>query len=361
MNAGNDALNKPFILIVDDEFLQRLPMTEALGHGGFRVAEAENGAQAWELMQQETPDLVILDVVMPVMDGFELCRRIRREERFQHLPIVLATSLDDVASIERAYQIGVTDFITKPVNWGLLAYRVRYILRAARTSQSLAERELELLHTRMEIIRRLGQAAEYRDNETGMHIQRMSHISALLGRAVGLSSHDQELLLHAAPMHDVGKIGIPDSILLKPAKLTSDEFAVMKTHTTLGGQLLDHEPSTLLRTAHTIALTHHERWDGGGYPQGLRGEEIPLMGRLCSLADVFDALTSRRPYKPPWSVQRSVAEIQKGSGSAFEPNLVSAFIELLPEIQRIRESFPDQEPFYGDEIAEIASCGGSAR
>ncbi|MBF0132395.1 MAG: response regulator [Magnetococcales bacterium] len=358
MNTENNALNKPFILIVDDEFLQRLPMTEALRHGGFRVAEAEDGAQAWELIQKETPDLVLLDVVMPVMDGFDLCLKIRQEEQFQHLPVVLATALDDLSSIERAYQIGVTDFITKPVNWGLLAYRVRYILRAARTSQALAKRELELLDTRMEIIRRLGQAAEYRDNETGTHVQRVSHISALLGRAVGLSSHDQELLLHATPMHDIGKIGIPDSILLKPEKLTQEEFAIMKTHTTLGGQLLDHEPSTLLRTAHTIALTHHERWDGGGYPRGLRGEEIPLVGRLCSLADVFDALTSRRPYKPAWSVQEAVEEIQKDSGSAFEPSLVAVFLALLPEIQKIRESFPDQGLFRGEKILEMASCEG---
>ncbi|MBF0323174.1 MAG: HD domain-containing protein, partial [Magnetococcales bacterium] len=191
--------------------------------------------------------------------------------------------------------------------------------------------------------RRLGQAAEYRDNETGKHIQRMSHYSSLIGRASGLDAHDQELLMQASPMHDVGKIGIPDSILLKPGKLTDEEFTVMKTHTLLGGQLLDAEPSLLMRTAHTIALSHHERWDGSGYPNGLKREEIPLMGRICSLADVFDALTSKRPYKQPWSVGRAVEEIKRCSGAAFDPNLVRIFCEILPEILKIKDNFPEPD------------------
>ncbi|MBF0160332.1 MAG: response regulator, partial [Magnetococcales bacterium] len=320
-----DELENPLVLIVDDEFLQRLPMRQALEQEGFRVVEAEDGQQAWQMLQQQGLDMVITDVVMPHMDGFVLCETIRRQERLRHLPIILATSLEDLISIEHAYQVGATDFITKPINWGLLGYRMRYVLRAARTAQALADREMELLRTRLEIIRRLGQAAEYRDNETGKHIQRMSHYAALIGRISGLNGHDQELLLQASPMHDVGKIGIPDSILLKPGKLTGEEFTVMKTHTLLGGQLLDAEPSLLLRTAHMIALTHHERWDGRGYPTGLAQEEIPLMGRICSLVDVFDALTSKRPYKQPWSVERAVDEIRRCSGTAFDPNLVQIF------------------------------------
>ncbi|MBF0160198.1 MAG: response regulator [Magnetococcales bacterium] len=337
-------LQQPLVLIVDDEFLQRLPMREALEQSGCRVTEAEDGVQAWESLQQKPPpDLIISDVVMSRMDGFMLCETIRRQEEFRYLPIVLATSLDDVSSIEHAYRVGATDFITKPINWGLLGHRVRYILRTARTAQALADRELDLLRTRMEIIRRLGQAAEYRDNETGRHIQRMSHYSALIGRAYGLDLHDQELLLHAAPMHDVGKIGIPDSILLKPGKLTEGEFTIMKTHTLLGGQLLDQEPSLLLRTAHTIALTHHERWDGSGYPYGLAQEAIPVMGRICSLADVFDALTSKRPYKQPWSVEQAMGEISRCSGTVFDPNLVQIFHRILPEILAVRDTFPDMD------------------
>ncbi|MBF0271288.1 MAG: response regulator [Magnetococcales bacterium] len=357
MNEPADDLEHPLVLIVDDEFLQRLPMREALEQGGFRVIEAEDGLQAWERLQREMPDLVISDVVMPGMNGFVLCETVRAMEGRQHLPIVMATSLDDLTSIERAYQAGATDFITKPINWGLLGHRMRYILRAARTAQALADREFELLRTRMEIIRRLGQAAEYRDNETGKHIQRMSHYSTLIGRVSGLTVHDQALLLQAAPMHDVGKIGIPDCILLKPGKLTPQEFGVMKTHTLLGGQLLDDEPSLLLRTAHTIALTHHERWDGSGYPYGLAGEAIPIMGRICSLADVFDALTSRRPYKQPWSVERAVEEIKRCSGTAFDPELVRVFCENLPAILEIRETFADPEVLDPDADACLLPSG----
>ncbi|MBF0140626.1 MAG: response regulator [Magnetococcales bacterium] len=336
-----DELENPLILIVDDEFMQRLPMREALEQDGCRVVEAENGEQAWEIIQKERPDMVISDVVMPRMDGFSMCQIIRQQKGLEHLPIVMATSLDDMTSIERAYRLGATDFITKPIHWGLLGHRVRYILRSASTAQALSNREMELLRTRMEIIRRLGQAAEYRDNETGLHIMRMSRYSALLGQAHGLSLSDQELLLEAAPMHDVGKIGIPDSILLKPGKLTETEFTIMKRHTLLGGELLDREPSLLLQTAHLIALTHHEKWDGKGYPYGMAGEEIPLMGRICSLADVFDALTSKRPYKEPWSVEESVNEIRRCSGTAFDPRLVPLFVEVLPEIMVIKETFSD--------------------
>ncbi len=341
MNVLVEELNNPLVLVVDDELLQRLPMRDALEQAGFRVVDAENGEQAWDLVQKERPDLVISDVVMPRMDGFSLCQTIRRQDGMEHLPVVLATSLDDLASIERAYHAGATDFITKPINWSLIGHRIRYILRGARTAQALSDRELELLRTRIEIIRRLGQAAEYRDNETGLHIQRMSRYSALLGQALGLSLSDQELLLSAAPMHDVGKIGIPDSILLKPGKLTEAEFTIMKRHTLLGGQLLDREPSLLLHTAHIIAMTHHERWDGHGYPYGVAREDIPLMGRICSLADVFDALTSKRPYKEPWSVEESVNEIRRCSGTAFDPRLVPVFVEVLPEIIAIKETFPD--------------------
>lgn len=343
-----EELENPLVLIVDDESPQSMLMRAALEQSGFRVIEAENGVEGWELVQKEHPDLVISDVVMPRMDGFTLCQTIRQHKGMAHIPVILATSLDDLASIDRAYRVGATDFITKPVNWGLLGHRVRYVLRATRTAEALAEREIELLRTRLEIILRLGQASEYRDNETGMHILRMSKYSALLGKAIGLPEHDTELLLNAAPMHDVGKIGIPDAILLKPGKLTTEEFTVMQSHATIGGQLLNNEPSLLLRTAHAIAITHHEKWNGSGYPYGLAGEEIPLMGRICSVTDVFDALTSRRPYKQPWSVEESVAEIQCCAGTAFEPRLVEAFLGILPEILQIKEAFPDTNPAQPD-------------
>ncbi|MBF0212122.1 MAG: response regulator [Magnetococcales bacterium] len=342
------AEERPLVLIVDDDLLQRLPMRESLEQSGFRVAEAGDGFHAWKHLLHMRPDLVITDVVMPGWDGFSWCATVRREARFRHLPIVLATSLDDVTSIEHAYDVGATDFITKPINWPLLGHRIRYILRSARTALALVEREMELLRTRGEIVRRLGRASEYRDNETGLHIQRMSHYAAAIGQGMGLNPNEQELLLNAAPMHDVGKIGIPDRILLKPGRLTSEEFEIMKTHTVLGGELLDQEPSRLLKAAHSIALTHHERWDGSGYPRGLAGEEIPLMGRICSLADVFDALTSSRPYKRAWSLEDTLTEIRRGSGSVFDPAVVSAFDEVLPKILAFKEEFAEvgeEKPF----------------
>lgn len=338
-----DEMKGPLVLVVDDEWLQRVPMREALERYGCRVIDAENGVQAWEMMQYERPDVVISDVVMPGMDGFSLCHTIRQQPELEHLPVIIITCLEDLSSVELAYQSGATDFITKPINWSLLGHRVRYILRSARTAQAYAESQLELLHSRLEIIRRLGQAAEYRDPETGNHIMRMSRYSLLLGRAAGLSSSDQDLLLHASPMHDVGKIGIPDSILLKPGRLTEMEFSLMKGHTLLGGRLLTGDSSILLQTSHLIAMTHHERWDGGGYPYGLAGEAIPLVGRICSLTDVFDALTSRRPYKEPWCVEDAVKEIQRTSGTAFDPNLVQIFVDILPQILNVKETFADIE------------------
>ncbi|MBF0096816.1 MAG: response regulator [Magnetococcales bacterium] len=331
----------PMVLIVDDEPFLRLPMRNALQAEGFQVHEVDDGLAALTFLRNYPCDLIISDVMMPGMDGFTLCRILRNQEFTRDIPIVITTSLEDVDSIELAYQIGVADFITKPVNWHLLGYRIRYVLRASNTAKAFVSQEWELLCARLEIIRRLGRAVEYRDNESGAHVQRMSHYAALLGKQVGLSEEEQQLLLEASALHDVGKIGIPDSILLKPGKLTEQEFAVMKTHTVLGGELLDRDPSLLMRTCHDIALTHHERWDGHGYPRGLAGTEIPLLGRISTLADVFDALTSKRPYKEPWCVEDAVNEICNQSGTIFDPSLVEAFVAVLPEIRAIKESFPD--------------------
>ncbi|MFP4244973.1 MAG: HD-GYP domain-containing protein, partial [Ectothiorhodospira sp.] len=195
--------------------------------------------------------------------------------------------------------------------------------------------------TRLHVVQRLGRAAEYRDNETGCHILRMSHIAVLLARHLGWSRDTCDRLLHASPMHDVGKIGIPDRILLKPGPLTPEEWAIMKTHTTIGVDILSGDDSDLLDLAREIALTHHERWDGSGYPNGLAGEDIPMAGRICALADVFDALTSWRPYKAAWKVEDALDLIKDGAGSHFDPRLTELFFSLVPEILAIRDRFPE--------------------
>ena len=343
MNDTENSGDRPLILVADDDYAQRLLMREALEQSGFAVEEADDGEQALARFQERRPDMVVSDVMMPRLDGFGLCARLRQGEGMAHFPIVLVTSLNDEESIDRAYQMGATDFIAKPVNWPLLGHRVRYILRAARTAQALACSEHELTHSRFEIIRRLGQAAEYRDNETGQHVLRMSHYSAALAEALGLPAAEVELLRNAAPMHDVGKIGIPDRILLKPGRLSEEEYTQMQAHTLLGGRLLDDHSAELMRVAHVIALSHHERWDGGGYPFGLAGEKIPLFGRICALADVFDALTSSRPYKEPWPVERAAEEIRAQSGTQFDPRVVEAFDRVLPRLLEIRERFADGE------------------
>ncbi len=332
---------KPLVLIADDDYMQRLPMSAALEGAGFLVEEAENGSQALELYQQSKPDLVILDVIMPEMDGFETCRRIRTSAAGKHIPILMLTALDNVDSINQAYRDGATDFLTKPVNWTLLGHKVNYLLRTANIAQTLAMREQELVNSQFEIIQRLTKAAEYKDMETGSHLIRMSHYSFELSKAMGLSEEMCSLILEASPMHDLGKIGIADAILLKPGRLTQAEYQEMQKHTIIGAELLSKNHSPVMEAAHIIALTHHERWDGSGYPNGLAGEKIPVFGRICAITDVFDALTTVRPYKQAWSVDRAFKMIEEGAGTLFDPEMVKKFIEISARIIEIKNKYDD--------------------
>jgi len=250
---------EPLILIADDDYMQRLPMRSALEKYNYRVEEAENGKQALELFEQLTPELIILDVIMPEMDGFEACRKIRQHPLGEHIPILVLTGLDNVDSINQAYFDGATDFLSKPINWTLLGHKIRYLLRSAEISLALANREIDLVNTQFDVIKRLAKAAEYKDTDTGNHIVRMSQYSYELGKAIGLNEELCNVLLKASPMHDVGKIGIADSILLKPGKLTANEFEVIKTHSAIGAELLSKNHSFLMEAAHIIALTHHEK------------------------------------------------------------------------------------------------------
>lgn len=209
--------------------------------------------------------------------------------------------------------------------------------------RKVQERTAELNDTRLEIIRRLGIAAEYKDNETGLHIIRMSKMCQVLGKATGMTDKEAELLLNASPMHDIGKIGIPDRILLKPGKLDAEEWEIMQTHASIGADMLSGHPSDILGMAKEIALTHHEKWNGSGYPNGIKGDDIPLTGRICAVSDVFDALTSVRPYKKAWSVEDSVAEIERGKGAHFDPRLVDLFMENLDEFVSIKERHKEPE------------------
>ncbi len=269
-----------------------------------------------------------------------------------YLPILVLTAQTDSETRLRALSEGAKDFLTKPFDQSEVLNRIRNMLEVRRLynerkqqaeilETKVHERTLELEETRLQIIHRLGRAAEYRDNETGMHIIRMSKSCERLALAAGLDERTAEMLLQASPMHDVGKIGIPDRVLLKPGNLDATEWEIMCRHPEIGAGIIGQQDSLLMRMAHTIALTHHEKWDGSGYPQGLQGEGIPIEARICALADVFDALTSVRPYKKGWPVEQAHAFVIENSGTHFDPALVPVFSSVLPEILAIRDEFHD--------------------
>ena len=346
-------LNDARILVIDDEPANVRVLEIILKAAGYHdVTGAIDPIEGLALYTAHRHDLVLLDLNMPGMDGFELLERIKHLDPDDYPPVVVLTALDDVDTKLRALEGGARDFVSKPFNRVELLSRVRNLLEMRLLQRAVArqndvlrdlveERTRELHDTRLEIIRRLGRAAEYRDNETGYHIIRMSKISQRLARKAGFDDRDAELMLHASPMHDIGKIGIPDKILLKPGRLDPLEWGIMQRHTIIGAEILAGHPSELLDMARIIALYHHEKWDGSGYPHGIGGEEIPLVARIVAIADVFDALTSERPYKVAWSIDDTLQEIRRLSGVHFDPVLIDAFHEILPEVIAIKEAYPD--------------------
>lgn len=338
---------KPVVLIVDDA-PESIDVLRGVLGSEYQVKAAIKGALALELIWATPPDLILLDVMMPEMNGFEVCERLKANPLSAHIPVIFVTTLADAGSEGRGLELGAVDYLTKPYVPALVRSRVKSHLalyhRHLSLEQEVRTRTQELSETRLEIIRRLGRAGEYRDNETGMHVLRMSHIARLLALRLGMSEGEAELVLQAAPMHDVGKLGIPDRILLKPGKLTPEEWAIMKQHPAIGAEIVGDHPSELMRTARTVALRHHERWDGSGYPDGLRGEAIPAIARLVAVADVFDALLSSRPYKAPWTVAATVEEFKAQSGRHFEPTAVTALLDILPQCLAIRECYRDDGP-----------------
>jgi len=338
------------ILVVDDEVPVRQVLGEMLQSLGYAVLEAEDGAQTLDLAFHREADLILLDVGLPDLSGFEVAKLIRRRFDPAVLPIIMVTGRAGREERLKAVEAGANDFIGKPVDMTELKVRVAAQLRLkeaellrrrhrAELERAVRERTRELRATlerlreaQMDTLFRLALAAEYKDDETGKHIQRVGSFCGILATAAGLPGHQVHLLEVAGPMHDVGKIGVPDAILLKPGKLDPGEWEIMKTHTTVGHQLLAGSASEYLEVGATVALSHHERWDGTGYPQGLAKEEIPIEGRICAIADVFDALTSERPYRPPFPVEQAVDMLREGKGSQFDPDLLDLFIENLDRI-----------------------------
>jgi len=309
------------------------------------------------------PDLVLLDYMMPVMDGLEFIRRLYAMPGRRDVAIVMVTADTESDVRHQALALGAQDFLTKPVDKVELIARVRNLLALRQSRRQLADRAAWLAdevakatrtiaEREKEAILRLSRAAEYRDPETGMHLLRMSNYTRLVAARLGLPAEEQKLLLEAAPMHDVGKVGTPDHILLKPGRLTPEEFEIMKQHASIGYEILRDSVSPLLQCAAVVARSHHEKFDGSGYPLGLVGETIPLHGRIVAVADVFDALTSERPYKKAWTMDAALAFLRDGAGAHFDPACVAAFVSGWGEVCEIRARYSD-EP-VADALVEAA-------
>ena len=339
----NDYNDKRSILIVDD-IIENVDVLAAILEPEYRIKVALNGTKALEIAgSRDQPELILLDVMMPDMNGFEVCSRLKENPSTKRIPVIFVTALGEVADESRGFLSGGVDYITKPVSPHIVLARVKTHLalfnQARQLEEKVRERTRELNDTRVEIIRRLSRAAEYKDYQTGMHVIHMSKFCQSIAREIGLPEEEVELIVNAAPMHDVGKIGIPDHILLKPGELDEEEWKIMQTHCEIGYNIIGEHQSDLLRYAGLGALTHHEKWDGTGYPRGWKGGDIPLIGRIIAVADVFDALTSDRPYKKAWPADQAVEHIRNESGRHFYPLLVAAFMKRLPEILKVREDY----------------------
>ena len=342
------------VLVVDDQPANVTMLDKILRIEGFSTVHTTTDPRTVADMHRECRyDLILLDIRMPHLDGFDVMAQLTEIEEDSYLPVLVLTAQDDMQTRLQALEAGAQDFITKPFVRLEVVKRIHNMLEVRLLHNQVRdqnrvledrvrERTRELNDTRLEIIRRLGRAVDFRDRDTGNHVVRMSRYCAHIGQAMGFDASACELLLNASPMHDIGKIGIPDRILLKPGRLNEEEWEIMKTHAAIGAKILSGHDSELLTMAHDIALTHHEKWNGSGYPNGISGREIPLTGRIVAVSDAFDALTSARPYKPAWSVGDAVDELEACRGTQFDPEVVSAFRGALPDILGIRRELADE-------------------
>ena len=346
------------VLVVDDEDRNRRLLAAMLEADGYVVQEAADGERALELALQNPPDIVLLDIMMPGMDGYDVARALKAAEATRSVPVVLVTALDDRDARLRGLDAGAEEFVTKPVDRNELRIRIRNLLRLKEFSDFLAdhnrllesrvkERTRQLAASYRETIATLTRAASYKDEETGAHVARISVYSVEIAQALGLDAEFCDTIRYASPMHDVGKIAIPDPILFKPGDFEPHEWEIMKTHASLGAALLKGSDSPYLVMGAQIAGAHHERWDGGGYPLGLEGEAIPFPARIMQICDVYDALRSRRPYKVAFSHERSTEIIRAGDGrtqpSHFDPAVLAAFERCSGRFHDIFEAHKEAE------------------
>jgi putative two-component system response regulator len=353
--------DKSVILIVDDYPLNIKLLEAYLLPCGYELVNAASGEEALTKLAGNQIDLMLLDVMMPDIDGFEVTHRIRQDDKNHFLPIILVTSLRETEDRIKGIEAGCDDFISKPVDKTELLARVRSLLKIKdyndlrsnyqkelesevnKRTEELKQASDKLKAASLDTLYRLSVASEYKDQDTGAHIKRMSLYCAAVANRMGLDENAVTAILHAAPMHDIGKIGIPDKILTKPGKLDPVEQDIMELHTVIGAKILSKSDEEFIKLGGTIALSHHEKWDGSGYPNGLIGATIPISGRIAAIADVFDALTSKRPYKEPFSLEKSMVIIRRWSESYFDPYVVDTFIAIQDEILTIKKECAEND------------------
>ncbi|NCO37125.1 MAG: two-component system response regulator [Armatimonadetes bacterium CG_4_10_14_3_um_filter_66_18] len=372
------------ILVVDDDPRTRAAVVEIVRALGHETEVAADGVGALAMVKLDI-DLVLTDLNMPGMDGFEVIRRIRQDAETADVPIIMITGLADEENRLRAVEVGANDFIGKPFNVTELRARTTSLLKLKEQQEAIRQHQVELEETvrrrtealrqaldqmaqaqrqthqaHLDTIQRLAIAAEYKDEDTASHIRRMSGYCATLAGALNLPPGEVEMIRDASPMHDVGKMGVPDGILLKKGKLDTEEWAVMKKHTVMGSRILRGSNSALLVAGEVFALSHHEKWDGSGYPEGIKGEDIPLQGRICAVADVFDALTTKRPYKEAMPNDQAFGILHEGCGSHFDPRLIDLFFDNIDEILSVQQAHQDESiepPTAEDPVSRALGSG----
>ena len=382
MNKLHEFSERPTVLVVDDT-PDNLALVSTLLKDAYNVKVAVNGEKALRIASAEKPpDLILLDIMMPQMDGYEVCRRLKALPATRDIPVIFVTARADEEDERIGLELGAADYITKPISPAILMARVKAQLTLKASADFLRDKneflEVQVARRTREVsaiqdvtILAMASLAETRDSDTGNHILRTQHyVRALAEHLRGhprfssfLTDYNTQMLFKSAPLHDIGKVGIPDSILLKPGKLTPEEFEIMKTHTTLGRDAIDHAERALganvefLRLAKEIAFSHQEKWDGSGYPQGLAGDAIPISARLMALADVYDALISRRVYKEPMSHEQAVGILKAGRGSHFDPDIVDAFLQIQDQFRATALRFSDTDADMQRKADYLASTG----
>lgn len=337
---------KNIVLVVDD-IAENITILHRVLSEKYKVKVATNGEKALEVARTEPhPDIILLDIMMPGMDGYTVCKKLKSDPKTARIPIIFVTGMSEIEDEKRGFQVGAVDYIAKPIFPSIVLARVRTHLALAdqqRTCERVVEEQVAAIRKgQRDAIDMLGHAGHYNDDDTGVHIWRMAIYSKTLAKAINWPVEAQDMLLLAAPMHDTGKIGIPDSILKKPGKLTSEEWEIMKTHTTIGHEILSYSDAPVFTMAAEIALSHHERWDGMGYPHKLEKNDIPLSARIVAISDVFDALTMKRPYKPAWKIERAFEYIGDSQGH-FDPQLVDIFLSLKNDIVALKNEWDSKE------------------